>query len=124
MHIFLVAIGGAIGASLRHLVGILTLKIFGPGFPWGTITVNVLGSFVMGIIVELIARKFSASMEWRLFLMTGMLGGFTTFSSFSLDTAFLWERGEAAVAFGYVVASVVLSITALFAGLALVRSFV
>ncbi len=124
MHILLVALGGAIGASFRHLVGILTLRIFGSGFPWGTITVNIVGSFVMGIIVELVARKFSASMEWRLFLMTGMLGGFTTFSSFSLDTVFLWERGEAAIAFGYVVASVVLSVAALFAGLALVRSFV
>lgn len=123
MHILLVALGGAIGASLRHLVGVLTLRIFGPGFPWGTLTVNILGSFVMGVIVEVIARRFSASMELRLFLMTGMLGGFTTFSSFSLDTAFLWERGETVVAFGYVVGSVVLSIAALFAGLALVRSF-
>lgn len=124
MHLLLVALGGAIGATLRHLVGTLTLRIFGSGFPWGTATVNILGSFVMGVIVELVARKFSASMEWRLFLMTGMLGGFTTFSSFSLDTAFLWERGETVVAFGYVVGSVVLSIAALFAGLALVRSFI
>ncbi len=124
MHILLVALGGAIGASLRHLIGVATLRIFGPGFPWGTITVNVVGSFVMGVIVELIARKFSASLEWRLFLMTGMLGGFTTFSSFSLDAAFLWERGQSAVAVGYVMSSVVLSIAALFAGLALARNFV
>ena len=124
MHILLVALGGAIGASLRHLIGVATLRIFGPGFPWGTITVNVVGSFVMGVIVELIARKFSASLEWRLFLMTGMLGGFTTFSSFSLDAAFLWERGQSVVAVGYVMSSVVLSIAALFAGLALARNFV
>lgn len=124
MQFLLVAIGGAIGAALRHLVGILTLKAFGPGFPWGTFTVNVVGSFVMGVIVELIARKFNASLEWRLFLMTGLLGGFTTFSSFSLDTAFLWERGETTFAFVYVMASVVIGIAALFAGLAVARNLI
>lgn len=122
MQILLVALGGAIGATLRHLVGILTLKVFGAGFPWGTFTVNILGSFIMGCVVEIIARKLNASIEMRLFLMTGLLGGFTTFSSFSLDTAFLWERGETMTAFVYVLASVALSIAALFAGLALVRN--
>ncbi|HET7412298.1 MAG TPA: fluoride efflux transporter CrcB [Pararhizobium sp.] len=122
MQFLLVAIGGAIGATCRHLVGILTLRLFGSGFPWGTITVNIVGSFLMGVIVELIAKRFNASLELRLFLMTGILGGFTTFSSFSLDTAFLWERGQTALALGYVVASVGLSVAALFGGLALVRS--
>jgi CrcB protein len=122
MHFVLVAVGGAIGASLRHLVGLMTVRLFGSAFPWGTLTVNVVGSFVMGIIVELIARRLNASMELRLFLMTGLLGGFTTFSSFSLDTATMWERGEVAIAAGYVAGSVVLSIGALFAGLAVMRS--
>jgi len=122
MHFVLVAVGGAIGASLRHLVGLVTLRLFGPAFPWGTLTVNVVGSFVMGILVELIARRLNASTELRLFLMTGLLGGFTTFSSFSLDTANMWERGEAAIAAGYVSGSVILSIGALFAGLALMRA--
>lgn len=121
MQILLVAIGGAIGATLRHLVGILTLRLFGSGFPWGTITVNIVGSFAMGVIIELIAKRFSAPLEVRLFLVTGVLGGFTTFSSFSLDTVFLWERGQTALAIGYVAASVGLSIAALFGGLALVR---
>jgi CrcB protein len=122
MHFVLVAVGGAIGASLRHLVGLVTLKLFGPSFPWGTLTVNIVGSFAMGILVELIAVKFGASAGLRLFLMTGLLGGFTTFSSFSLDTAVMWERGQAAIAAGYVAGSVILSIAALFAGLALMRS--
>jgi len=122
MHFVLVAVGGAIGASLRHLVGLVTLRLFGPAFPWGTLTVNVVGSFVMGILVEVIARRLNASTELRLFLMTGLLGGFTTFSSFSLDTANMWERGEAAIAAGYVSGSVILSIGALFAGLALMRA--
>lgn len=122
MHFLLVAIGGAIGASLRHLVGLVTLRLFGPNFPWGTLAVNIVGSFAMGILVELIARRLNASTELRLFLMTGLLGGFTTFSSFSLDTANMWERGEVAIAAGYVSGSVVLSIGALFAGLALMRT--
>lgn len=122
MHFVLVAVGGAIGASLRHLVGLVTLRLFGPAFPWGTLTVNVIGSFVMGLLVELIARRLNASAELRLFLMTGVLGGFTTFSSFSLDTAAMWERGETALAAGYVATSVVIGIGALFAGLSVMRS--
>lgn len=122
MQLLLVALGGAIGATLRHLVGVLTLRWLGSGLPWGTLTVNIVGSFVMGVVVELIARRFDASMELRMFLMTGILGGFTTFSSFSLDTAVLWERGDTGLAFTYVAASVTLSIAALFAGLAVVRT--
>lgn len=122
MQLLLVALGGAIGATLRHLVGVLTHRWLGSGLPWGTLTVNIVGSFVMGVVVELIARRFDASMELRMFLMTGILGGFTTFSSFSLDTAVLWERGDTGLAFIYVAASVTLSIAALFAGLAVVRT--
>src|SRR5690606_31761018 len=92
-HLLLVALGGAVGSALRHLVNLSALRLAGPGFPFGTLAVNLTGSFAMGVLVELIARRFGASNELRLFLMTGVLGGFTTFSAFSLDTAVLWERG-------------------------------
>ncbi|WP_187971372.1 fluoride efflux transporter CrcB [Aquibium microcysteis] len=119
--IAIVALGGAIGAALRHMAGLVILRLAGAGFPWGTLTVNVVGSFVMGLFIELLARRFGASNELRLLVATGLLGGFTTFSSFSLDVAVLWERGLAAAALAYVLASVICSISALFAGLWLVR---
>lgn len=112
--------GGAIGALCRHLVGIGTLRLFGPGFPIGTLTVNILGSFLMGVLVSWVLPRLPG-VEWRLFLATGLLGGFTTFSAFSLDVATLWERGAATQALFYVGASIVLAILALFAGLALGR---
>jgi CrcB protein len=121
-HIFLVAVGGAIGASLRHLVNLASLRLIGPAFPWGTMAVNIVGSLAMGVIIELLARRFNASIELRLFVATGILGGFTTFSSFSLDFAALWERGAALPALAYAIASVVGSILALFLGLWLARS--
>ncbi|GKX34343.1 MAG: putative fluoride ion transporter CrcB [Rhizobiaceae bacterium MnEN-MB40S] len=120
-HFLIVALGGAVGASLRHLTSLLTLRWFGPGFPWGTLTVNIVGSFLMGVFIELLARKFDSSQELRLLIATGIMGGFTTFSAFSLDVAVMWERGATLTAAGYVLASVALSILALFAGLALVR---
>jgi len=119
--IAIVAAGGAIGAALRHLSGLLMLRLAGAGFPWGTLTVNVAGSFAMGLFIELLARRFGASNELRLLVATGVLGGFTTFSSFSLDVAVLWERGMAPAAAGYVAASVAGSVCALFAGLWLAR---
>jgi CrcB protein len=119
-HLFLVAIGGAIGSALRHLVNLAALRLE-PGFPWSTLSVNVAGSFAMGVLVELVARRFGASNEVRLFLMTGILGGFTTFSAFSLDAVVLWERGALASAALYVGASVALSLAALVAGLWLAR---
>jgi fluoride exporter len=122
MHTLIVALGGGIGAALRHLTGLAALRLFGPSFPWGTFAVNILGSFLMGLLVELLARRFGASAEMRLFLATGILGGYTTFSAFSLDTIVLWERGALLLAAGYVVASVVLSIGALLAGLTLARA--
>ncbi len=122
-HLLLVAIGGAIGSALRHLVGMAALRIAGPAFPWGTLAVNVSGSFAMGLLIELIARRFGASTEMRLFLATGVLGGYTTFSAFSLDAVALWERGVPASAVLYVGASVAVSIGALVAGLWLARSF-
>ena len=122
LHLILVAVGGAIGASLRHLVNLASLRLVGPGFPWGTMAVNVAGCFAMGVFVELLARRFNASNELRLFIATGVLGGFTTFSAFSLDFAVLWERGAALSALAYAITSVIGSILALFLGLWLARS--
>src|ERR1700751_5296389 len=95
----------------------------GPGFPYGTFIINITGSTVMGLIAGYLAFRGEASQPWRLFLMTGILGGYTTFSAFSLDTALLYERGALGLAAVYVLGSGVVSITRLFAGLALVRSF-
>lgn len=123
MNLILVAAGGAIGAGLRHLVNGLATRLVGTGFPWGTMAINVAGSFAMGVFIELLARRFGASNELRLFVATGILGGFTTFSAFSLDFAVLWQRGEMAAALGYAIASVIGSLLALFLGLWLARSF-
>ncbi|MBK8458069.1 MAG: fluoride efflux transporter CrcB [Phyllobacteriaceae bacterium] len=120
-HLFLVALGGAIGAGLRHLANLAALRLVGPGFPWGTLAINVAGSLAMGLFIGWMTLRAQASNELRLFVATGVLGGFTTFSAFSLDFATLVERGAAMSAFGYAGASVVLSILALFAGLALMR---
>jgi len=121
-NLVLVAIGGAIGASLRHLVNLGALRLVGATFPWGTMAINIAGSFAMGMFIELLARRFGASNEVRLFVATGILGGFTTFSAFSLDFAVLWERGAALPALAYVLVSVIGAILALFLGLWLVRS--
>jgi CrcB protein len=96
-------------------------RVFGVAFPYGTLAVNVIGGFLMGLFIELLARRFEGSPELRLFIAIGILGGFTTFSSFSLDVAVLWERGELAIALFYMLASVILSIGALFFGLWLAR---
>jgi CrcB protein len=101
-HLVLVALGGALGSGLRHLVNLAALRLIGPGFPWGTLTVNIAGGFLMGLFVELLARRFGGSAELRLFVATGVLGGFTTFSAFSLDVAVLYERGAVVQAFGAV----------------------
>ena len=119
----LVFLGGGLGAALRHLVNLTCARCLGIAFPWGTFIINISGSTVMGLIAGYLAFKGEASQSWRLFLMTGILGGYTTFSAFSLDAALLYERGEIGLAAAYVVGSVVLSIAGLFAGLALVRHF-
>jgi CrcB protein len=116
-----VAAGGALGAGARHLVNVAAMRALGPGFPWATIAVNVAGSFLMGVLVVWLARRGGAG--WAPFLMTGVLGGFTTFSAFSLDVATLWERGEAGLAAAYALGSVVLSVGALFAALWLMRGW-
>ena len=123
MSYLLVFFGGGLGASLRHLVNLTCARCLGPGFPWGTFIINITGSTVMGLIAGYLAFKGEASQPWRLFLMTGILGGYTTFSAYSLDAALLYERGELGLAALYVTGSVVLSIAGLFGGLALVRHF-
>ena len=121
MNYLLVFLGGGLGATLRHAVNVTCAKCIGTAFPYGTFIINISGSTVMGLIAGYLASKGGASQPWRLFLMTGILGGYTTFSAFSLDTALLYERGELALAALYIVGSVGLSIAGLFAGLALVR---
>ncbi|MGC2813510.1 MAG: fluoride efflux transporter CrcB [Bradyrhizobium sp.] len=121
MSYVLVFFGGGVGASLRHFINIACARCIGTAFPYGTFIINITGSTVMGLIAGYLAFKGEASQPWRLFLMTGILGGYTTFSAFSLDTALLYERGQIGLALFYVLGSVVFSIAGLFAGLALVR---
>lgn len=121
-HLLLVAAGGAIGAAGRHLVGLLALRHLGAAFPYGTLAVNVIGSLVMGLFIAWLARHEPQPSGVRLFFATGVLGGFTTFSAFSLEVALLWQRGAAGLAALYVAVSVAAGITALFAGLWVMRS--
>jgi CrcB protein len=123
MTYFLVFIGGGIGAVLRHTVNRGSLVLLGASFPFGTFIVNVLGSFVMGILAVVFLTKGGGDQSLRLFLGTGILGGFTTFSAFSLDAALIWERGEWLTLGIYVVGSVALSVAALFVGMAAARGF-
>ncbi|WP_429816729.1 fluoride efflux transporter CrcB [Ensifer sp. B1-9] len=123
-HLFLVGAGGAIGSILRYIAGLWAIHRFGPSFPWGTLGVNITGSFLIGLLAEMIMRKFGASPEMRVFLITGVLGGYTTFSAFSLDAITLAERGDVMLSIVYIIASVALSILAVFCGLALVRAIV
>jgi CrcB protein len=123
--LFLVVLGGGIGAGLRHGANLGAARWFGAEFPWGTLTVNVIGSFLIGVLAAWFAFRGDnvATQSLRLFLATGILGGFTTFSAFSLDFALMFERGDGMLAMTYVAASVILSLLAIFAGLWLVRSF-
>ena len=118
--LFLVMTGGALGAGARHLAGRAALAWLGAGFPWGTLVVNLTGGLLMGVLAGGLARA-AAGEPWRLFLGVGVLGGFTTFSSFSLDTVTLVQRGQLVFALGYVLLSLAGSIGALVAGLALAR---
>lgn len=121
MDFVIVFLGAGLGGACRHGVNLLAAQLAGTGFPFGTLTVNVVGSFLMGALVEHLALVGNAGQPWRLFLATGVLGGFTTFSAFSLDAALLHQRGQAGLALLYVVASVGLSLAGLAAGLATVR---
>lgn len=123
--LLLVIAGGGIGAGLRHGVNLGAARLLGVEFPWGTLAVNVIGSFLIGVLAAWFAFRGDsyATQSLRLFLTTGILGGFTTFSAFSLDFALLFERGDTMLAAVYVIASVALSLAAIFAGLWVVRSF-
>lgn len=119
----IVAAGSALGGALRYAVTVAAARLLGTGWPYGTFTVNLVGSFANGLIVGCFALKANAPQAWLLFLTTGVVGGFTTFSAFSLDIAVLYERGRFDLAALYLAASVSLSIAALFVALALVRHF-
>jgi len=117
----LAAVGGAFGASGRYLVGLFALRTFGLGFPYGTFIVNVLGAVLMGVFIHMLAIKFNGSAELRTFFATGVLGGFTTFSAFSLELANMIERGNWSTALFYSCASVLLCVVGVFAGLFVAR---
>lgn len=119
--VLMAAMGGAIGAAGRYLVGVGATRLLGHGFPWGTFIVNVVGCLAMGLLIEAFALRYSVTNEIRTFLTTGILGGFTTFSAFSLDFAVLMERKAQGLAVLYLGTSVGLCILALFAGLAIAR---
>jgi fluoride exporter len=123
MHgVLWVALGGALGSSLRYGVNVWSGKLLGSAFPWHTLFVNIVGCFAMGVLTGLLAFRMNISQEVRLFLTTGVLGGFTTFSAFALDTALLVERRTIALAVIYVLASVLVSLIGVFVGLAVTRT--
>jgi CrcB protein len=117
-----VFLGAGVGGALRHAVNIAVVRVAGFHFPLGTMTVNILGSLVMGLLIGWFAERSDPGQAWRLFLTTGMLGGFTTFSTFSLDFVATYERGQIGMALTYLLLSVGLGILALFAGLSVMRA--
>ena len=117
-----IALGGALGAVARHFISHWSVVALGNGFPWGTLTVNVVGCFALGVVVEVMALVWSPAAEWRAFLTVGVLGAFTTFSAFALDISILHERGEMLQAILYVTVSVAGSIAAILAGMSLTRA--
>jgi fluoride exporter len=120
--LLLVMLGGAFGAGARHLVGRTTLALFGPDYPWGTLAVNLIGGLAMGLLAGGLIRFGQAGEQMRLLLGVGVLGGFTTFSAFSLDAMLMIERGDWTSALAYVLASVIGSIAALALGLGIARA--
>lgn len=121
MNFLIVFLGAGIGGMARHGVNMVAMRTVGFGFPYGTLAINVVGSTAMGALAAYFAYRGEATQAWRLFLTTGILGGFTTFSAFSLETALLYERGAVGSAMAYVAASVALALLGVFAGLAAVR---
>jgi CrcB protein len=121
-NIFLVMAGGAVGSALRYLLGRWAGHMFGLAYPWGTLAANVIGGFAMGVLAAVLARFGNGGEQARLLLGVGVLGGFTTFSSFSLETMLMIERGQGVAAVGYVLFSVIGAVGALWLGLLLVRS--
>ncbi len=118
-----IALAGAIGAVLRHAMNIGIARAAGGDFPWHTMLINISGSFVMGLLISLMALRWNVGNELRAFLTTGILGGYTTFSAFSLDFALLVERKAYVLAGAYALGSVVVSLVAVFVGMALARAF-
>lgn len=118
----IVFLGAGIGGVLRHGVNVGSARLLGPAYPWGTLIVNVTGSAAMGVLIGCLVARGGAGGQLRLFLATGVLGGYTTFSAFALDAVLLVERGEVAAAAGYIGSSVALSLIGLAAGLALLRA--
>jgi fluoride exporter len=123
MNLLLVMLGGAIGSGARYLVGRWALALLGANFPWGTLAVNLVGGLLMGLLTGGLTRLNLPGEHWRLLLAVGVLGGFTTFSSFALETANLLSGGGGVTAAGYVAVSVIGAIAAVFAGLAIVRAW-
>jgi CrcB protein len=117
-----IALGGALGAALRHFLNIAIARVAGFDFPWHTMLINISGSLVMGMLISFMALRWNVSSELRAFLTTGVLGGYTTFSAFSLDFAVLVERKTYVLAGAYVAGSVVLSLMAVFVGMAIART--
>lgn len=122
MPLLFVMIGGALGSAARYLTGRAALTALGPDFPYGTLAVNLVGGLLMGVLTAILARAGGLAEPWRLFLGVGVLGGFTTFSSFSLDVVAMIERGALGLALFYALLSVIGSVLALFAGLSLARA--
>ena len=121
MLYLIVFLGAGIGGALRHGVNVGAARLFGYGFPFGTLIVNVAGSFLMGLLAGYFAFRPGVDQHMRLFLTTGILGGYTTFSTFSLDVALLYERGALGLAALYMILSLLLSVGGLFAGLWIMR---
>jgi len=119
----IIFLGGGLGSMLRHAVNQASAALLGLNFPWGTVLVNIAGSLAMGLLAGWFAFRGEGGQMLRLFLATGILGGFTTFSAFSLDAALLWERGQTAGAAFYAAGSVVAAISSVFAGIAIMRSW-
>lgn len=123
MDYLIVFLGGGIGSTIRHGVNLAGSRWLGTAFPYSTLIVNIVGSLAVGLLAAYFAFKGEASQPWRLFFTTGVLGGFTTFSAFSLDVAVLYERGDLVLATAYILASVIFSLAGLFAGLYVIRNF-
>lgn len=121
-YILAVAAGGALGAVVRYLVAIGSGRLFGTNFPWGTLIINVTGSFLIGLFTALFAARWNLPQAARIFLTVGICGGYTTFSTFSLDAWYLIERGQTWASGVYMIASVALSVAALVAALQIVRA--
>jgi CrcB protein len=121
MNFLLVFVGAGLGGMLRHAINMQSLRWLGPDFPWGTFIINITGSIAMGLVVGFLVHRNVPGTELRLFVATGVLGGYTTFSTFSLDTISLWERGEIATAAAYVLGSLFLSFVGLWLGMVVFR---